>query len=1367
MLIRRFAGITRLENLSGLISSQATLWQLPMRLGGKLPFSANGAPVRTRTTKAMHLVSDEPDSGTESENFLKVNKAKTVKKLDSRPVEEIYQKKTQLEHILLRPDTYIGSVERQELQQWVYDRPTGRMVQRNVSFVPGLFKIFDELLVNAADNKVRDPSMDTLKVDIDRSSGKISVYNSGRGIPIELHKKEKVYVPELIFGQLLTSSNYDDAQKKVTGGRNGYGAKLCNIFSREFIIETADSQRRKKYKQIFSANMSKRGEPIISDYNKEDFTRITFTPDLSKFGMENLDDDIVALLERRVYDMAGCVRDVKVFLNGDRIPIRTFKDYVAHFISKPETNSEEGASTTPPPIIIHEKFNDRWEICVASSEGSFQQMSFVNSICTYKGGMHVNYIVDQLTASLYETLKKKHKDMTSLKPANIKNHLSVFVNCQIENPTFDSQTKEYMTLRASAFGSKCLLGDDFMKKVLKVGIVENVLSWARFKQNQQLKKTDGAKRTRLSGITKLDDANNAGTKNAKNCALIITEGDSAKALAVSGLGVVGRDNYGVFPLRGKLLNVREASHKQILENAEINHIKQILGLQHGQVYKSVDTLRYGSLMIMTDQDHDGSHIKGLVINFLDHFFPSLLKMPGFLVEFITPIVKVTKGREEIAFYTIPEYEAWRAANDEGRGWHVKYYKGLGTSTAADARKYFAAMSRHRKVFAPVDDEDRRLVDMAFSKKRADERKEWLKTCTDETFMDTSGEVIKVADFINKELILFSMADNVRSIPSVVDGLKPGHRKILFSCFKRKLKGEIKVAQLAGYVSEHSAYHHGEQSLCSTIIGMAQNFVGSNNVNLLEPIGQFGTRLQGGKDAASPRYVFTSLSTFARLLFRAEDDALLRYLNDDGQSIEPQWYIPILPLVLVNGCEGIGTGWMTAIPNYNPRDVASNVLRLMDGLEAEPMHPWWLGFRGTVEAQGSDRYRVSGIWNKLDSNTLEITELPVGTWTQSFKEMLETMLAGGEKESAAIKDYKEYHTDTTVKFVISMTDEQMRAAESDGIEKRFKLASTVNINNIVCFDGQGRLRKYSSPDSILSEFYHLRLDYYGKRKEWMADVLTKDWTRLDNRVRFVLEIIEGKLIVQNRKKVDIIADLLKRGYAKDAKAADSVNGDEEVDTSSKDFDYLLGMPIYSLTREKVEKLMAERSGKEEELDQLLKKTPKDLWRADLAEFLNVWENHEAELDKALTKANGAVRTRMLAGGKKVADEVYNIKSGKKTNVKKNKAPSKKAALSDEDERSESESDFELDNDSPPAKRPAARPRAAAKSKPIELDDVPTISIKPIVKPMILDEETINSMPLAERINYMLQNKSRQTTLDSFKPVTSAGISRKRIIESDDD
>lgn len=392
------------------------------------------------------------------------------------------------------------------------------------------------------------------------------------------------------------------------------------------------------------------------------------------------------------------------------------------------------------------------------------------------------------------------------------------------------------------------------------------------------------------------------------------------------------------------------------------------------------------------------------------------------------------------------------------------------------------MDMHRKSFTQVDEEDRGLIDLAFSKKRADERKDWLKQCSAETCLDNSASEIKIADFINKELILFSMADNVRSIPSMVDGLKPGHRKIIFACFKRKLKGEIKVMQLAGYVSEHAAYHHGEQSLCSTIVGLAQDFVGSNNLNLLEPIGQFGTRLQGGKDAASPRYIFTSLSPLARLLYRPEDDALLKYLNDDGQSIEPEWYAPILPAVLINGGEGIGTGWSTSIPNYNPMDLIAGVRALMDGHATLPrLHPWYAGFRGTVETLGEDRYRVSGVWRKIDDQTLEITELPVGTWTQSYKEMLETMVTGTEKTPAMIRDYREYHTDTTVRFVVNLTTEQMQAAESEGIEKRFKLVTSLSVGNLVCFDPAGRIKRFASPERILEDFYTLRLGLYQKRK----------------------------------------------------------------------------------------------------------------------------------------------------------------------------------------------------------------------------------------------------------------------------------------------
>lgn len=295
------------------------------------------------------------------------------------------------------------------------------------------------------------------------------------------------------------------------------------------------------------------------------------------------------------------------------------------------------------------------------------------------------------------------------------------------------------------------------------------------------------------------------------------------------------------------------------------------------------------------------------------------------------------------------------------------------------------MGSHMKEFGIMSEQERTLIDMAFSKKKADERKDWLKGFTPGTFIDHSRSKISYDDFVQKELILFSMADNIRSIPSIADGLKPGLRKILFGCFKRRLiKSEIKVAQLAGYISEHSAYHHGDQSLCACIVGMAQDFVGSNNVNLLFPSGQFGTRIQGGKDAASPRYVFTRLSTITRHIFIEDDDHLLTHLYDDGQRIEPEWYAPIIPMVLVNGSEGIGTGWSTMIPNFSPIHIIKNLQRKLDGLPYHKMHPWYKGFRGHIEEISAEKYRICGRIQKIDPETLHITELPIGMWTQTYK-----------------------------------------------------------------------------------------------------------------------------------------------------------------------------------------------------------------------------------------------------------------------------------------------------------------------------------------------------------------------------------------------
>lgn len=666
-------------------------------------------------------------------------------KAQKRTVEQTYQKLTQLEHILLRPDTYIGSVEAVTQQGWVFDRDAKRMQPRSLTFVPGLYKIFDEIMVNAADNKQRDASMDTVRVDIDRAKGSISVFNNGRGLPVEIHKEHDCYVPELVFGQLLTSSNYDDDEAKVTGGRNGYGAKLANIFSKEFVVETSDIKTGLQFKQTFSNNMRERSKPTIKPTTKADWTRITFTPDLAKFGMTCLDDDICALMSRRVVDLAGCTdKSVKIYLDGERVPVSDFKSYVDLYIG---TKGAEGAKPR-----VYEKVSDRWEVCVAPSDDGFTQVSFVNSIATTKGGKHVDHVTDQLVAKLMEVLKKKDKSAAALKPHAIKGHLTVFINCLIVNPAFDSQTKENMTLVQSKFGSKCELDDKFLKGMIGCGIVESILSFLTTKNQKDLAKTNKGKRERLTGISKLDDANEAGGRNSRKCTLILTEGDSAKALAVSGLSVIGRDYYGVFPLRGKLLNVRDAAIKQVSENAEITHIKQIMGLQHGKKYDNdaaLNTLRYGHLMIMTDQDHDGSHIKGLVINWLHYYWPELLQFEGFLQEFVTPIVKATKGKQERAFFTLPEYDAWREAQPSLRSWTIKYYKGLGTSTSNEAKEYFSDLPKHELSFEWQGPHDSELIELAFSKKKADERKVWLQGYVQGTHVDHSQKTLPYDDFINK------------------------------------------------------------------------------------------------------------------------------------------------------------------------------------------------------------------------------------------------------------------------------------------------------------------------------------------------------------------------------------------------------------------------------------------------------------------------------------------------------------------------------------------------------------------------------------------------------------------------------------------
>ena len=901
----------------------------------------------------------------------------------------------------------------------------------------------------------------------------------------------------MIFGHLLTGSNYDDDKAKTTGGRNGYGAKLCNIFSTEFTIETQDSIKGKRYKQTWTNNMSCMGKAKISSSKSASFTRVTFTPDWKRFQMTGIDDDFEALLKRRVYDMAGTVKGVKVFLNGTQIKL-DFKKYIEMYAKaiNSERGVQEAESSSVTVIVDDDKSHVAWQVGFAVSDGSFGQVSFVNSIATTSGGTHVNYIADQICDKLMDVVRKRNSKGAALKLNQIRNHIFLFVNCWIVNPAFASQTKEQLATRVKQFGSKCTLTEEFLKKIAKTDAVNNILNFAATKADQVLAKSDGNKRSRMNN-PKLVDANLAGSRQGHECTLILTEGDSAKGLAVAGRAILDPDRIGVFPLRGKLLNVRDASIDQISKNAEIQNIKQFLGLKHKQVYKDTAGLRYGHLMIMADQDHDGSHIKGLLINFLQVQFPSLLKLPDFFRVFITPIVKVWKGpnpKRPIAqksFFTMPQYEEWKVQHgNNNKNWRHKYYKGLGTSAPEDAQVYFSNLDDHLREFETMKAEEEDLIDLAFSKKKADARKQWLGNFVPGTYLDHSTKTLTYGDFVNKELILFSMADNLRSIPSVIDGLKPGQRKVMYACFKRNLVRDMKVVELSGYVSQTTAYHHGEQSMHMTIIGLAQNFVGSNNVNCLEPSGSFGSRLAGGSDAASPRYIFTRLSPFARRVFSALDEPVYDYNTDDGRQIEPTMYCPVVPMVLLNGADGIGTGWSTTIPNYHPVDIVNNLKRRMgrlDGSEEKPfqtMMPWFRGWKGTPEEAGPDRFKFNGSIRETGNNEVEITELPIRVWTDDFKAKLEEIIKA-EKVPSFIKDYKEFNDHKNVHFVIQLDEKHMKAALAEGLAEKFKLNKTIATSNLVAFDTNGRIRKYERVEEILEEYYVFRLTMYSKRKVCFA------------------------------------------------------------------------------------------------------------------------------------------------------------------------------------------------------------------------------------------------------------------------------------------
>lgn len=1190
------------------------------------------------------------------------------KKTESKCTKPIYLKKDQVSFTLERPDTYLGSIRLRETEEYVYDDSIQpRIVKKKLTSSPGFLRIFIELVSNITDNVARSKLtknyVTEIRITVDQKTGLTTLFNDGDIIPIEIHPTEGIYNHSLLFGQLLTGSNYDDTEdREDISGRNGLGATVCNIMSSYFLVQGVDPSNKKSFSQTWRNNSRDEEKPIVTkSTEKRGWTKVSYIPDFVRFGLEGYSKDLIALYRKYVIDLAMLTK-VKVYFNDELIPEMTLVDYAKLY----NRVKEETIPIDDEPTLLTDEIDEDdaddvlyiktpdCEVALAQST-EYQVISFANGIFTPNGGTHVDAWSEALFRPIVDKLNKPKKPGINIK--DVKNCFRLFVVTTVKRCEFDAQTKtklEYPPITAS-------VKKTHLTKIFSWSAIDRLEMIIRSKEFSTLKKIERKKKGFVM-IDSYDPANNSGTKFGKECTLILIEGLSAKTYAVQGIkegafGKAGRDWFGILPLRGKVLNCRNAPVENIAKNKVVQNIVKALGLCHGVDYTDDDNfnkLQYGRVMLITDADVDGAHISGLVQNLFHHVYPSLLERDEpFLTCMQTPIVKVYLGKgKDVLFYDEREYKKYVGKFNRdfpGKKITFKYFKGLASSNNDDVGENFG-----RKTVEFVSDEKlQSVMTKVFHNKYSDARKEWLIGFNPErSILKWNGDReekirIKMSEWVDTEMIKFSLDDCNRSIPNAIDGLKESHRKVLYTCFLRNLnytKKSLKVAQLASSASELTHYHHGDINLHDTIAKMGQSFIGTNNIPLLYRDGQFGSRLSGGDDAGQSRYLHTKLDMMTRLLYPIEDDELLEYREDDGKKIEPKFYVPILPVILINGGEGIGTGWSCKIPCYNPLDICAAVRTWIenDGKILEKniednttisllpqLTPWYRGYTGKIEKKSDSKYISWGTIEEEKKGKV-VTELPVNYWTDKFTEYL-----GELQEAKQIKGIRNYCTPSKVNIQL--------IESPDGLicnEKSLKMFKYIHTSNMVLFTDKGVLRRFTTPDEIIDHHCTVRYEFYVKRKKRNLEKLEKAIKLLGNKKRFLTEVLNGdiELFIQSKtgrkaKSVDVLfTELEERGYDKielktGKKTWDEEEGDDDEDEEEKgSYKYLISLQIRSITAENMNKIIKDYDSAIEEKEALENTSEKDLWLKDLDKF-------EKEYPKFLTALEREDKEKTRAKKKK--------------------------------------------------------------------------------------------------------------------------------------
>lgn len=1131
-----------------------------------------------------------------------------------------YNKMEGLEHVLKRPDTWIGSCVKEVHTEYVCDTTDDldfSISAHEVHYADGLLRIFVEQISNVIDNCVRSrkaglPTKE-INITINRATHEITIRNDGLAIPVELHPKTKGYVHSMIFGELFSGSNYDDTQERETSGRNGIGGKATNVFSKKFTVKGCDG--KKSFTQTWTNNLSSATKPVVTICTSKPFTEISYIADLARFQETEYTDDIIRVYKKYIVEMA-MLTGVNVVYNDIPIQVKTLLAYSELFPKTPafwdgedaDEATEEGAREShseTQELRLHVR-EPNYEVVITPSS-QYEVISYANGIYTRDGGVHVDAIIEAFFRPIQEKLVKKD-DKSSLTIREIKNCFRVFLHVTVPNPAFEGQSKHTLKNPAPTIEVKKTVLNAFLRWPI-VAYLKNLLM---MKDTKSIQKLERKARGGFVNIPDLIPADDEGKKNSF-CTLILVEGKSASSYpkyGIASVGVEGKLGFkttGLYPLRGKLLNCKTSPEK-IAKNKVIGDIIKILNLRIDADYtkdSDFNSLRYKRIKILTDADQDGTHISCLIMNAFGTLYPTLFRRPTpFITSMQTPIARVGRGKNPKWFYSERQFHEYMESltPTQKKATTVKYFKGLGSLSDNHVKDTFEKKTIE---FVAGNEDDitdssktLHALDMAFRQDSADRRKTWIekhdpkKTCIDWKNPDQIERVrVCMGDYISTELVRFSLYSCERALPNIMDGLKPSQRKLLYSALSTNLKESIRTSQVVSVALGKTCYHHGENSMVDTLVGMAQAFIGSNNIPLFTRDGMFGTRFSGGKDVAQARYISTCLENIARKIFVPDDDNYLKYLEDDGVSIEPEWYAPIVPMVLINGCTGIGTGWSVKIPNHNPLDVVRAIRTWLelDGkvFEEEPdgslscllpeMQPWYRGWTGVMTPldSTSTKYSCSGVVTRIAPHKVRVTELPINVCTEDFIDRLKSL----QEDGKIIEFSKEKCNPVAVD--ITITESEKFTCDL----KTLKLTSSISRTNMVLFSPDGKITKYSSIEHILDEYAKVRLALYVKRKEKALIALRQELTKAENKMKFIQGVLDGVITL-----------------FKDKQACEESIVLSQMDSCGiTDKEGLMDTPAKMFTATHCKKLLEAINTLRDRITTLENTPPKQIWLNELVEF----------------------------------------------------------------------------------------------------------------------------------------------------------------------